>query len=153
MQRVMFMGALCLVGCMPAPPELINESAIPDSAFAQLHRQVETLAQADIPLWDFKIHVYVDGQEYLRESEYPEPLEGGAFLISWTNAMNKIHVLAGEEYPLPEVAGAVAHALGHVHFEQGAHDPDWDHTRLEWFGPGGIVEVIQAMILEEASRE
>jgi hypothetical protein len=52
-----------------------------------------------------------------------------------------------------DVAGAVAHALGHVHFEQGAHDPDWGHERPEWFGPGGIVEQIEQMILEEASHE
>jgi hypothetical protein len=143
---------LAFCACMPAPPELINDTAIPDSAFAQLHRQVEVLAQADIPLWDFTIHIYEDAGRYLDESKYPEPLPGGAFLLSWTNATSKIHVLASEEYPLVEVTGAVAHALGHVHFEQGAHDPDWDHERLEWFGPGGVVEQIVGLILEEASH-
>jgi hypothetical protein len=146
MQRVMALAALATVACMPAPPELINDTAIPDGAFAQLHRQVEALAQADIPLWDFTIHIYADAEEFLGDKRAVEGL-------GWTNAVSKIGILASEDYPLVLVAGAVAHQLGHVHFEQGAHDPDWAHERAEWFGPGGIVEVIEAMILEEASHD
>jgi hypothetical protein len=130
---------------MPAPPELINDSAIPNAAFAQLHRQVEALAQADIPLWDFTIHIYVDVDRFLEDCKAPAA-EG----IGFTNAVSKIWILAAEDIPLSDVAAAVAHQLGHVHFEQGAKDPDWGHSRVEWFGEGGVVEQVGMMVAEGA---
>ena len=144
--KTLVLSLFLTAACMPAPPELINDSAYPDAYFAQIHRQVEALAQADIPLWGFTIHIYVDAERYLEDS-IASPEEG----IGFTNAVSQIWILATPETPLPDVAAAVAHALGHVHFEQGADDPDWEHERAEWFGEGGIVDVVYYITVEQVS--
>ncbi len=137
---------LAFCACIPKPTVLINDSAYPSGYFREVWAETEVAANVDISLEGYIIHVF--GEDVAAfERACPEP-EG----LGCTNATSKISILAGVGTNAGEVGGAVAHMLGHVHYQAEGDDPDWDHEHTDWFGPGGIVDKIEAMILEEASH-
>jgi hypothetical protein len=144
--RLILIGALGLCACFPKPTILINDSAYPSGYFHEVWAETENAARVDIKLDGFLVHVYGEDKAAF-DRACPEP-EG----LGCTNATSKISILAPVGTNAVEVGATVAHMLGHVALEQHGGDPDWSHEHQEWFGPGGVVEQIQALILEEASH-
>jgi hypothetical protein len=141
----MVICALLLTGCrallmtMANPPTFENHSAYPDQFFRQVWAETELLCGADISLDGIAVIVHEDAGAFYDACVDIEGLG--------CSDVDSINILGAVGTNAIDVGTEVAHQLGHVHL-----GGDGRHSHVEWFGEGGVVEQLRAMIVSGGAR-
>lgn len=137
---------LALTACFPKPPtHFINDSAYPDGYFLKVWSACESLAESEIDLEDFTVHVYEEEDAFRNACPDVDSL-------GCTDGESHIDILGAVGTNFPDVGRATAHQLGHVFYKQTTDDIDGAHKHLEWFGETGVEAQVYLYLLNEETK-